>query len=389
MTIDEVDRLVRHANPVPDPTMLDAVELDAGVGAFDDVVLDGAEVVLIDTKRTPEERARRRRGLVVAAAVVAALVLVAASFVVRVVTDDDAQTEVPTDPGPNPTTAPAPTGGADELPPPGATPSTPERGELVASIATWGPGFPGDGSFYLFADGRLMRLGLGSSLLSDVPGVVEQRLTAEGVELVRSEFLATGLFGPGPRATSSEVFDGCACIIQVLDRGGQLLSTEQTLPPSPERHDPEVARQVAHQVDRLIEYVIGLDSSLSPSAWEDRDFRAYVPSRYRVCMTPEPDAEDGQPPAPDLFALLTQRVTAPVPRVLARARPTTESGSCIDVTTGDARQLADALDDASVPHAASGPLYLQYVFYEQEPAGIAVTIDITGLLPDLLPHPYG
>ena len=222
-------------------------------------------MVLIDTKRTPEERARRR-GLVVAAAV-AALVLVAASFVVRVVTDDDAQTEVPTDPGPNPTTAPAPTGGADELPPPGATPSTPERGELVASIATWGPGFPGDGSFYLFADGRLMRLGLGSSLLSDVPGVVEQRLTAEGVELVRSEFLATGLFGPGPRATSSEVFDGCACIIQVLDRGGQLLSTEQTLPPSPERHDPEVARQVAHQVDRLIEYVLGLDSSLSPSAW--------------------------------------------------------------------------------------------------------------------------
>jgi hypothetical protein len=104
------------------------------------------------------------------------------------------------------------------LPPEGATPSTPESGKLVGFW--WGPG-PGNawrGRYWLYEDGRLIVLGEG-----DIPeganrystGFLEQRLTPEGVELVRS--------GTPP--------------------------------------------------------YLGLPAS----AWEDREFKAYVPSRYAVC----------------------------------------------------------------------------------------------------------
>ena len=372
MMLDEVDRLVRNANPVPDPTMLDATELDVGAGA---------RVVVIDTKRMPELRARRRRWLVVAA-VAAAVVLVVAGVLVRDATDRDARTQVPTDPRPSPTTAPAPAGGAAELPPVGATPSIPERGELVASIS-FSPHSTGvgAGSFNLYADGRLIRRGLGTSLLSDLPGSVEQRLTPDGVERVRSEFLATGLFEPDEVADSGDAFIACFCEIWVRDRG-QLLSTGTPLDP-PRRADPEVRRRV----DRLVQFVLELDSTLPASAWEDRDFRAYVPSRYWVCM--DADTANGQPPITDPFALLTQQVAAPVAQLLARARPTTGQGSCIDVTTGEARELAEALDDAGLRRLADEAHdgYLQYWFYAPEPTDLGVFIRLSGLMPEgLMPN---
>ncbi|MET0805185.1 MAG: hypothetical protein ABW009_14935 [Acidimicrobiales bacterium] len=315
------------------------------------------------------------------AAAVAALLLAGGSFVVRVVTDDDAQTEVPTDPGPSPTTAPVPTGGAAELPHVGATPSIPERGELVDSISfsTHSTGV-GAGSFNLYADGRLIRRGLGTSLLSDLPGSVEQRLTADGVERVRSEFLAAGLFEPDDVADSGDAFIACFCQIWGRDRG-QLLSTGTPMDP-PRRADPEVRRRV----DRLVQFVLELDSTLPASAWEDRDLRAYVPSRYWVCM--DADTANGQPPITDPFAVLNQRVAAPVVQLLARARPTTGQDSCIDVTTGEARELAEALDDAGISRMADEERdgYLQYWFYAPEP-GLGVFIHLSGLMPEgLMPN---
>ena len=90
------------------------------------------------------------------------------------------------------------------LPPVGATPSAPESGELVIQYRdlrvtlaqAWG---------WVYADGRLITVDarpITQQSHSDLPeaatrwssGLVEQRLTPEGVELLRSEIVSTGLF---------------------------------------------------------------------------------------------------------------------------------------------------------------------------------------------------
>ena len=76
------------------------------------------------------------------------------------------------------------------LPPVEARPSTPERGILALAIrwCTTSPGFDG---LSVFADGRLIWAVSGR--------MVEQHLTPEGVELMRSELLDSGLFDPRQR----------------------------------------------------------------------------------------------------------------------------------------------------------------------------------------------
>ena len=72
------------------------------------------------------------------------------------------------------------------LPPVGATPSAPESGELVIQywVDTDGPKGTGEARAWVYADGRLITLRR---------GFLEQRLTPEGVELLRSEIVSTGL----------------------------------------------------------------------------------------------------------------------------------------------------------------------------------------------------
>ena len=62
------------------------------------------------------------------------------------------------------------------LPPVGATPSTPESG--VLEMYYWLHGVRGGGKNWVYADGRLIRLGGGM-----FAGFREQRLTREGVKL--------------------------------------------------------------------------------------------------------------------------------------------------------------------------------------------------------------
>jgi len=89
------------------------------------------------------------------------------------------------------------------LPPEGATPSSPASGEL--EIFYWGHGDPGDKPgdgprvmAWVYADGRLISWRTGSDLPESAnplsTGFLEQRLTPEGVELLRSEVTSTGLF---------------------------------------------------------------------------------------------------------------------------------------------------------------------------------------------------
>ena len=96
------------------------------------------------------------------------------------------------------------------LPPQGATPSSPESGELV--LFYWGP-LPGaedhgKSRFWLYADGRLISLREGAALPQAAnqlsTGALEQRLTPEGAELLRSEIVSIGLIG--------DEDDGATCV---------------------------------------------------------------------------------------------------------------------------------------------------------------------------------
>lgn len=171
------------------------------------------------------------------------------------------------------------------LAPLGATPSTPESGEL--EIFYWvAPGAPGEGEGrsrnWVYADGRLISDRSSSGLL-------EQRLSPEGVELLRSEILSTGQFGheppppppppPCPKGESSGD-NGCAppqpppladeplqipffITIEVRDVG-RLLRVDR-----------------ASDLWRLEARLTDPGSWLPASAWADREIRAYVPSTLR------------------------------------------------------------------------------------------------------------
>jgi hypothetical protein len=152
------------------------------------------------------------------------------------------------------------------LPPLGATPSAPESGELVIQywVDTEGLKHPDGGRGWVYADGRLITL----REKSDLPeaanrwssGFLEQRLTPEGVELLRSELVSTGLFEhhqPAGRASSPHN------VIQV-------------------RIDDRLIRVQAKFPKRLRERLADPASWLPASAWEDRQIRAYVASRYAI-----------------------------------------------------------------------------------------------------------
>ena len=168
-----------------------------------------------------KRRDRKRRNQRIAAGVVGIAVFVAAVWIVTSGLSFN-RSQTPAVPGgmeTGPTVAPDTYWDGVGFPPEGMTPSTPEEGKLVAFYdAPLGPSY-----VFVYADGRVIS--------GDFDGTArEQRLTPDGVELVRS-----GAIQP-----------------------------EDVNPPS---HVPE-------------------------SAWEDPEIKPYVPSRYAVCFYQQSGYED-------------------------------------------------------------------------------------------------
>jgi hypothetical protein len=255
------------------------------------------------------------------------------------------------------------------LPPQGATPSTPESGEL--EISYW-VGYPradlGRSRAWVYADGRLLWLRGGSDLNLTAAanqfssGFLEQRLTPEGVELLRSEILSAGEFGLGP------LHDPFPC-----PEGASLVKYSCAPPQAPLGSEPlQVPYWVTidvHNVGRLLTVDRTSDlerlearltdpaSWLPESAWADRETRAYVPSRFSVCYGTSPPARATEPsrilsllPAAAADMLrgkdrtpLTGVVHMPAP---GGVRPITVTDYCSAMTIDEARTLAKALEDA-------------------------------------------
>lgn len=172
------------------------------------------------------------------------------------------------------------------FPPEGARPSRPEHGELITS--DWGihPFY----AVYVYADGRLIwersELGVGWPAGKDFPegpsgyttGLVERRLTPEGVELLRSRTVP--------------------------------LEGQHSLPAS----------------------------QLPAPAWEDAEFGSYVPATFAVCFWPDGNATRAD--AIDQLPARAQDLLRGRERTF-EAGPADEpfTLSCFEVTTDQARAL--------------------------------------------------
>jgi len=105
--------------------------------------------------------------------------------------------------------------------------------------------------------------------------------------------------------------------------------------------------------------------------------RAFVPSGYSLCVYGPADAEGVNHPLSDPLAVFTPRVPASVAQLLARANE-----SCVGLMGGEARRLAEALDDARVSYTAFTGV-LQYRLYGGTyDTSLLAYVDLRLLLPD-------
>ena len=293
-------------------------------GNWDDV-LDRAGAQKVGGPLRPFRAAQgRRRRLLVVLAVVAFIAVVSASaFAVRALVIDK---------------------GIVGLPPVGATPSAPKSGVLEMYYWVDRP----RSRSWVYADGRLIRFGVPPRR-----GFLEQRLTREGVKLLRSEILSAGGFGHAqpPRGSTSlnETFG--PAYIQVR------------------KDDRLVPLRWASNLKRLEARLTNPGSWLPASAWKQPKIRAYVPSRFEVCAGVVVVSDLNKPDQGRVVQMGPARIVALLPegaQNVLRGRDWNARGAgpgCFAVTTNQARSLAKALDGAGPATARKGgAINLNYSF---------------------------
>jgi hypothetical protein len=234
------------------------------------------------------------------------------------------------------------------LPPSGATRSAPERGELVVRWEAFVPALrPRDGARFdifrawAYADGRIIwdrrtrargpERGIPESANEFNSGYLEQRFTAEGIELVRSAVagliersravLETGPSDENPLGMGQGAKGGPALFVpeDFPSNGAMEVPAGESFvrlhwgDSTPESVPSEVAAKwrlqgaiaTPEQVSALrrIEALLSdPESVLPPGAWAVREVRAYVPAHYAVCIETALATD-----APELLSMLPPR----------------------------------------------------------------------------------
>jgi hypothetical protein len=205
----------------------------------------------------------------------------------------------------------------------------------------------------VYADGRLIRLGANRANGRPRRGFIEQRLTREGVKLLRSEIVSAGGFGHAQPPPGSE-------------------SIHPPRPPTIQvrKGDRLVRLTWASNLRRLEARLTDPESWLSASAWKQRKVRAYVPSRFEVCAATVVVPDLDKPRQDRLVQMGPARIVALLPAAAQnvlrgrdwrtralRLSPSARRGiygGCFAVTTNEARSLAKALDGAGPATARKG-----------------------------------
>jgi hypothetical protein len=330
----ERDLLVRLADPgsaaQPDEVIGTVTIL---VSDVDDGSPTGPSVADLAPESDLDPRAKRRRRLVVAAA--ATIIVIAAAAVLVYRSGDDTTDIVPAGPGPTTTTT---TRSFSErlnaFPSGGGIPSPPETGVLLPDL----PSLP----VFVYEDGRVI-----SSRFIRLDGFrwknwFEQRLTPEGVELVKAEIRDGGRLDhstPPPGGPIGWVyFDGDRVLIT--------------------KTDPDL-------------------SWLPAGAWQDPEPTLFVPSKYLVCLGGTGDASAilARLPATaaELFARATRSEGGPM------ASP---NGPCFDFATDDARKVAVALHAAGAGQPGIGnPFSYGFGHHDAKSDWVGIEIGFTAYLP--------
>lgn len=332
-------------------------------------------------------RDRKRRNQRIAAGTVGITVFVAAIWIVTSGEPVD-RNLTPAVTGPTSVSnEPAPVGLVG-LAPGGAIPSSPAKGDLVFTfVFAHSGGDPGRFGVNLYEDGRVIRQRLG-----DIPGgvdypdeptgFVEQRLTPEGVELLRSEVLATGLVDRDLHLSGLHgIGDGGWITFVDGDRTvevtwGNVGLDVETIAPTVEQ---------ARALQRLDVRLGELSSWLPASAWEDQEPRPFVPSRYSICYDTVPNV------GVDVVLGSLPRQAEELLRPLERTHEVSERYGrygtgfeiwCSTATTDMARSLAEILDVADTADSVSRNVFgLQYEFGQRGSGATEVTLGIAPMLP--------
>ena len=279
--------------------------------------------------------------------------------------------------------------GVHSLPPVGTSPSTPVQGELlIRLVARPGTGFPGRfvpvHQVWVYSDGRAVWRREGGP--NGDTGFLEQRLAPPGVELLQSEYLSTGLFDRHGYFLSEQGLSWG----EMEARDGARLATvawccpplNPVLDPGPNPQQDPTAQQTSALI-RLSDGLADLSSWLPTSAWEDREPKAYVPSRYAICY------RRGYEPGLNIGLLGTDESLEPsrILRELPAAAKDLLSGkdrtydfpdsslgsydhaACSEVTTEDARALEKILRSAGAKRTPYPALVETYSAPAPDPIG--------------------
>jgi hypothetical protein len=322
-------------------------------------------------ERLVNRRERKRRNQRIAAGVVGITVFVTAIWIVTSGGVFD-RSETSVGPAGDVTgpmeTGPAETGPAYErigfvgLPPEGAAPSTPERGELVLEFLGDPPAIDRWTHMWMYADGRLIwRQDVNVPFDGRVTGLLERRLTPEGLDLALSEVISTGLFDKnldlaieGLTPVDIKCGFGTGIWVRNRDRLVRLNWVQGCGEPELQPATPEQADAVVRLIGRLADPA----SWLPEHAWEDQEIRAYVPSRYAICANrvdlPAGVSVSAWPKTSEIVDLLPGPVKALIyadGRRIAVRVPLggpNDDDVCYEVTTDEARAIVRALDDAGL-----------------------------------------
>jgi hypothetical protein len=231
------------------------------------------------------------------------------------------------------------------VPADGVRASTPTTGRLVVGLSSTATTdrsvYPDTTEWNVYADGRIIwQKWTQSGDATVVPGgtrrlatgYVQQRLTLQGVQLLRSKILATGLF---EHNLNLKLRSGAAWVFHRVRVGDRMVTVAGLPSPGPSSKRRFTATTPAQT--RALAWIAALVADpgrwLPASVWADRRIRAFVPACYAIAV------DKGYP---DL-----SKLPPPAGKALSQYKRLRRNGDQV-VTTRQARALLQAFVKAGI-----------------------------------------